>query len=279
MQRYHWLGLALGLACVANVSTAQEPVAPNGRVVQIRGRALYYEDQGSGPPLLLMHGFGGSATFWRPLADSLKAQYRVITVDLPGHARSDAADASLIYSHADAAKSMIALLDSLAIPSVGILGYSSGGMIGMYMAAESPNRVTSLVTMGSQIYYSKEAQAAITAGGPDSAKAQTMATYATRHGPAKGMLIARQFWAFRESNNELNITPQMLNRITARTLVTQGSDDSIVPVSQAFEIARGIRGSHLWVLAHAGHNPFPGDAGRVELLTRLRPFLAGAWTR
>ncbi|MDQ8165586.1 MAG: alpha/beta hydrolase [Gemmatimonadota bacterium] len=279
MQRFTRLVLAVGLTFVAGVSIAQEPSAPNGRIVQIRGSALYFEDQGSGPPLLLIHGFGSSATFWRALGDSLKSQFRVIAVDLPGHARSDARDSSLFYSHADAAKSMIALLDTLAIPAVGILGNSSGGMVGLYMAAESPSRVTSLVTMGSQIYYSKEAQAAITAGGPDSAKAQTMTTYATRHGSAKGMLLARQFWAFRQSNDELNITPQMLGRITARTLVTHGSDDSIVPVSQAFEIARGIRGSHLWVLAHAGHNPFPGDAGRVELLTRLRPFLAGAWTR
>jgi pimeloyl-ACP methyl ester carboxylesterase len=110
--------------------------------VQVNGTELYYEERGSGPPLLLMHGTGAYADLWTPVMDGLARSYRVIAYDRRGHGRSSAVAARHIAEHAADAAALLQMLD--AAPAT-IVGWSGGGAIALGLAASSPELVAELV--------------------------------------------------------------------------------------------------------------------------------------
>ncbi len=255
---------------------AQEPPAPNGRCVRVGPQRLYYEESGSGAPLILLHGFGGTARFWDPYVPSLASRYRVINVELPGHGRSDALDTSVVFRHELAARSILALIDSLHIDQASITGFSSGGMTALYAASVAPARVRAIAVIGAQVFYSRDVRDWIERNGPDSVKAETMAMFTRQHGAARGMQLARQFWHFRQMYGDPALTPDRLARVTARALIIHGDDD-FVPVSQAWEMHRDIPGAHLWIVPHAGHFPFRDATAQEDFTRRLLAFLNDEW--
>lgn len=97
-----------------------------------------YEVAGTGPAVLLVHGFPLNRRMWRPQADALaKAGFRVITPDLPGFGESDAptSDWSL-PAYADV---LIGLLDHLGVRQAAVCGMSMGGYV-LLEPAETPWR-------------------------------------------------------------------------------------------------------------------------------------------
>jgi pimeloyl-ACP methyl ester carboxylesterase len=110
--------------------------------VAVNGAVLYYEERGSGPPLLLVHGTGGYADIWSPVLDRLARAYRVIAYDRRGFARSSSAPRGPLADHArDAA----ALLDALGASPATVVGWSGGGVIALDMASSIPDCVAALV--------------------------------------------------------------------------------------------------------------------------------------
>lgn len=240
------------LPCVA---AGQHPIAPNGQVVQINGKSVYYEETGTGEALLLLHRFGASANEWKDYVGPLAAVYRVIAVDLPGHGRSEPVDTGAYYFHAHAARQILGLMDALHLATVRVIGASSGGMVALYMATQAPSRVVAAITIGSQIYISTETRAFIESGGPDSTNQEALRAYEVEHGPVGALRIARQFWNERVTYGDPMFTPDLLATISARWLVVHGYDDRIVPASQAWEMAHGIKGARLWIVPQGGHLP------------------------
>jgi len=108
----------------------------------VNGAVLHYEERGSGPPLLLVHGTGSYAGIWSPVLDGLARSYRVIAYDRRGFARSAGAPHGGRAQHArDAA----ALLDALGASPATVVGWSGGGVIALDLAATFPDRVAALI--------------------------------------------------------------------------------------------------------------------------------------
>ncbi len=108
----------------------------------VNGAVLHYEERGSGPPLLLMHGTGTYADIWSPVLDGLARVYRVIAYDRRGFARSSPApDGGLAVHARDAA----ALLDALGASPATVVGWSGGGVFALDLAASFPDCVAALV--------------------------------------------------------------------------------------------------------------------------------------
>ncbi len=107
-----------------------------------RAAGLYYEEHGSGEPLILSSGMGGSANYWRPNIAALAERFHVIAYDHRGTGRSDPTVTPRIESIGD---DMAALMDALDISRVSILGHAIGGMGGLALALEAPDRVDRLV--------------------------------------------------------------------------------------------------------------------------------------
>ena len=112
---------------------------------QVNGISLHAKFAGSGPPLLLLHGFTGSAATWCALAERLAPLRRTIAVDLIGHGESDALADSARYTAEHCVADLLALLDSLGVDRFELLGYSLGGRIALQLAAAAPERVARLV--------------------------------------------------------------------------------------------------------------------------------------
>lgn len=110
----------------------------------IAGTALHAERVGVGPPVLLLHGFTGSAATWTRTATGLAARYSALAVDLPGHGRSAGVDDGC-YGMAGCVAALLALLDRSGVDRAAVVGYSMGGRVALHLALAAPDRVRALV--------------------------------------------------------------------------------------------------------------------------------------
>ena len=101
---------------------------------------LYYQEQGSGRPLLLIHGFGASTFTWRHVAPGLARDHKVITVDLKGFGQSDKPFDSR-YSVYDQAELLIQLIEDKDLRDLTLVGHSFGGGIALLLALEADGRL------------------------------------------------------------------------------------------------------------------------------------------
>lgn len=106
---------------------------------------LHVERAGSGSPLVLLHGFSGSADEWAELLPALAPLRDVIAVDLIGHGRSSAPGDPARYTIDHAVVDLLALLDALGVGRADVLGYSMGGRVALHLAAAAPARIGRLI--------------------------------------------------------------------------------------------------------------------------------------
>ncbi len=111
-----------------------------------RDITTYYEEAGSGEPLLLIMGVGGDLQAWALQVPVLAKHYRVITYDNRGAGRTSSPDKP--YSIAQMADDAVALLDALGIQKAHVLGFSMGGYIAQELVLNHPERVNKLILLG-----------------------------------------------------------------------------------------------------------------------------------
>ncbi len=104
----------------------------------------YYEESGSGDPVLLLHGFTSSTVEWADFIDRLQGKRRLIAVDLPGHGRTDAPPDPQRYSMEAVSRDLAELCEALQIGPVHVVGYSMGARLALYLALFWPEWVRSV---------------------------------------------------------------------------------------------------------------------------------------
>ena len=263
---------------------------PNVRAGELN---LYCESHGSGEPLLMIMGLGGSALAWSPeLIEDLARSYRVLVFDNRGTGRSDKPDVD--YSIDAMAADAAGLLDALGIGRAHIFGVSMGGMIAQEFALHYPERVQTL-TLGCTMAGGKNAVAATP---------EAMAVLsAPRNGLSDADLIRRS-WPISYTQSYLQShradleaeivrllthptpafaykrqlaatfkfnTYDRLPRIAAPTLVITGADDALLPAANSRILAERIPGAQLRFIPDAGHLFF--NQARAEFVAALVPFL------
>jgi pimeloyl-ACP methyl ester carboxylesterase len=120
-----------------------------GEYADVNGINLYYETQGTGRPLILLHGGLGSGEMFGPILPALAAHHRVITVDLQGHGRTADIDRPLeIPLMAD---DIAALIEHLRLEKPDIVGYSLGGGVALFTAVRHPELVRRIVVVSPNI--------------------------------------------------------------------------------------------------------------------------------
>jgi pimeloyl-ACP methyl ester carboxylesterase len=127
-------------ACGVQVASRRVPLTDPPVAVRVL-------EAGDGPPLILVHGSGMSASTWAPLMPYLGTR-RLIAFDLPGFGLSDAFDyrGRSLRSHAIA--QLTSLLDALNLERVPIVGTSLGGMWALCLAVDAPGRVAAVASLG-----------------------------------------------------------------------------------------------------------------------------------
>jgi pimeloyl-ACP methyl ester carboxylesterase/putative sterol carrier protein len=113
--------------------------------VEVEGARVSTYQVGTGPPLLLLHGLGGTKISWLPIVPELARSYRLVIPDLPGHGESDKLRTD--YSMRTYAHLVRVLMDATDLPRAIVVGNSMGGRIALELALRSAQRVAGLALL------------------------------------------------------------------------------------------------------------------------------------
>ena len=238
-----------------------------GRLVEVNGFDMYVEESGAGEPLILLHAFGGCGEEnWGAFVADLARHYRVIVPDLRGHGRST--NPSGEFSHRQSAEDVLALAGSLGIDRFRAMGISSGGMALLHVAVNAPERIQSLVLIGTPMEFGEHSRAMIRASARSAEMHQLWRPCVSR-GEEQLAELAEQFLGFADVYDDMNLTLQDLGLVTTPTLIVHGDRDMIFPVEGALAMYRGIPESTLWIVPVGQHVPIYGPVAPEFLRTAL----------
>lgn len=240
----------------------------------LNGVQLYCEVHGSGEPLVLLHGFGGSSLDWAPLAAEWADNFQMIVPDMRGHGRS--ASPTSAFRHDAAAGDIQALLDHLGVATCKGLGVSGGGNVLLHLATRQPERVKAMVLVSATTHFPEQARAIMRAYTFDLLPEEEKEKMRRRHpgGAAQIEALFAQARAFADSYDDLNFTAQDLAKITARTLIVQGDRDPFYPLQISVDMAAAIPEASLWIVRGGGHGPIGGERW-PEFVRHALEFLRG----
>lgn len=248
--------------------------------VRHRGAALVVESEGSGPPVLLLHGgLGHMGTLAGPRRALVAAGYRVVAVDARGMGRSSMGEAALSYGQLE--EDALAVLGALDIAACACLGFSDGGIVGLRLTARAGSPLRALVTVGARwrVDQGRHLWPAMEKTDRRTLSAGPLAGVVSdyeRLSPdgdfdALGRASA-QMW---RDSGPTGHPEDQVDAIAAPLLIAVGDRDPILSVSAALALRDRVSGSELLVLPGAGHAAFDE---RPELFEpALLGFLARAF--
>jgi len=229
----------------------------HGKHIAIFNTNIYYEEYGSGMPLLLFHGGFGSIHDFQQVIPKLSEHYRVIAVDSPGHGRSEQADTLSFDLMADYYSIMI---DLFKLDSVYIIGYSDGGVTALNLAQKRPDKVAKIIASGvnsrmdginSEVLgYLKLINPAFI----ETNQKEWLTDYQSKS-PEKDKWEKYITDMTRMYSKNVIIDEQTLSNIGAKVLLVFGDRD-VVKLEHSFELYRSIAGSQLCVLPNTPHEVF-----------------------
>jgi pimeloyl-ACP methyl ester carboxylesterase len=264
--------------------------------VDVLGLRLHVRDTGphDAPTLILLHGFGSSLHTWEPWALALEGRFRVVRLDLPG-AGLTGADPSGDYSDERGVQILAVLMDRLGIRQATFIGHSMGGRLAWRFAADQPARVDKLVLLAPDGFaspgfeYGKAPEVTLPVKAMQFILPKAMLRMSLEPAYADPARISPELI---DRYYDMMLAPQVrpaliarmqqlvlqeptpwLRRITAPTLLLWGQMDAMIPVANAQDYLRAIRGSRLVVLPALGH--LPHEEAPETSLPALRSFLEG----
>ena len=254
---------------------AQAPAEGRSGYAPVNGLKMYYDVQGSGPPLVLLHGAFGTAESWSTLLPALAKSRQVIMPEQQGHGRTADREAPLTYEQM--ADDTAALLKHLRVEGADVFGYSDGGIVALGVAIRHPGLVRRLAVLGActgrlKEVYEAEAYEQYQSLPADFAPAVLKDPY-DRLAPDKTRwpvlvqkikAVGRDFTGY--SANDVKA-------IQAPTLVMFGDRDG-VRLEHAVEMFRTIPSARLAIFP--GEDHFVLFTGPGKVLDALVPFLEAA---
>jgi pimeloyl-ACP methyl ester carboxylesterase len=263
--------------------------------VPTRDIVTYYEEAGSGEPLVLIMGLSGDLQGWALTAPALAKHFRVITYDNRGAGRTGAPDRP--YSIAGMADDLAALLDALKIEKAHILGFSMGGYIAQEFALKYPARVNRLILLSTAS--NVDGYGRVVVGNwiniqRSNLSREQIARFRAPYLYTAALLDDAVRFEHSIQNSVSNPYPQQdhafirqaqailafdasarAGSIKADTLILTGKDDTLVPPRNSEKLNKLIPGSKLQVLdgAHVGCIEYPNEynAAILEFLGAAVP--------
>ncbi len=131
--------------------TVNKLATEKDQFITVNNNTIHYIKQGSGNPIILVHGFAGSTYTWRKLLALLSADFTVYAVDLLGFGLSDK-PAEGNYDLKAQGELVLDVMDALHIPSAALVGHSMGGVVVAYAAQRNPSKVSALILISPGFY-------------------------------------------------------------------------------------------------------------------------------
>jgi pimeloyl-ACP methyl ester carboxylesterase len=237
--------------------------------VRIRDYDMYYEEQGTGDPLLLLHGGTGSIAEWASALPVYARHYRVIANDRWGYGKSSDRLGFLPDYHRQDATDCSAFLGALGVTRAHVMGYSDGGSIALLMAAQQPALVRSLVLYGAHSHWEESMGVELRRMHEHDLRLADL-EQRMRERNFKRNRVMGAWWS--TGSAKLDIRPEIA-QVRCPALVIQGMNDQYVGPAHAEGIAQRIPGAQLWLIPktdHALRRPEPEafDARVLDFLAR-----------
>jgi 3-oxoadipate enol-lactonase len=233
-----------------------------------KGQPSRIREMGSGPPVVLVHGYPLDGAMWSGVARSRSSRFRVLKPDLPGRGETAAPGDGTIEGYADF---LAAILDGLAAPA-GLAGFSMGGYAALALARRRPERLAALALVDTRASADDEtgrtrrdeAIALVRSQGvaaiADTMVPRLLAPSSLRNADLVERLrriilrqsadtVAADLSAMRDRPDSRSTLPG----IGVPTLVLVGAEDALTPPADSREMAQAIPGARLVVLPEAGH--------------------------
>jgi len=232
--------------------------------------------QAGRPPLVLIHGAGGTRLHWPPTLRRLP-ETEVFAVDLPGHGEAPGAGQTTIAGYRQAIE---AWMQALALPPAVVMGHSMGGALALSLALEAPARVAGLVLVGTGARL-RVHPLLLEAARAGNVAAETLATlvawwYSPDASPRLRQLAARGLAATNASVLHGDFLAcdgfdvmDRLGAIDRPALVIVGEDDHMTPVKYARFLADHLPRAQLSVIPTAGHMVMLEQPAAVEGALRV----------
>lgn len=142
--------LTLGSGCLAFHTGAMKGEPRDATFLQLEGARIRYLDVGSGPPVVLLHGFASTIENWYTVIPVLKQAHRVLALDFKGFGWSDRPLGD--YSPEAQAELVRALMDERGVERAALVGHSWGASVAMAFALKYPQRVSRLALYDAWVY-------------------------------------------------------------------------------------------------------------------------------
>ncbi len=228
--------------------------------VLLKTGLMHYETVGRGKPLLFLHGWLGSSRYWVPTMIDIASAYRCYALDFWGYGASDKTAGH--YSVRDYLTQVQAFIEQLGIVHIPIIGHGLGGIVGLQLAAESPEQISQVLAISVPL--------------SEEHVNRTLSHFRGSDNPARSIL-GRRLKAYNEvaieatkidsqaiiqslrSAMALNLLDALYNRIDLPILLIYGKHDPLVePPDQEItsEFEENIRS---FVLRRAQHYPMLED--------------------
>jgi len=270
------------------LATKKETQAVGGTQESIATNGIHLAMQriGSGAPLVLIHGLASSMSLWAGLDQGQLEGVEIISYDLRGHGASErATGAHTLAKHVADLKGLLA---ALSISRATFAGLSLGGMIAIELAASNPDMVAGLALLDTTAMFPQAtrdlffelASSASFNGMPAITDKFMQLSFTQQFMDAnpkmtttirKGMLASDAASIAAASRMVAKIDlRQRLSAIQCPTLVIVGARDQLTPPALAEELAAGIKGAQLYVIAESGHaSPVEQPQAVTALLAQL----------
>jgi len=245
------------------------------------GVSIYYEVHGSGPVILLSHGYSATSQMWRGQIETLTRNHRLVLWDMRGHGRSDSPEDPDAYSEALTVDDMAALLDEVDAEQALVGGLSLGGYMSLAFHLAHPERVRALMVIDTGPGFRKDTaredwnRNALRAGerlesmGLEALQGLSREMATSTHRSAKGLALAARGMLTQRDARVIDSLPH----IAVPTLIVVGANDEpFLPAAEYMN--RKIPDSRKVVIPNAGHavnldRPEPFNRAVAEFLAKL----------
>jgi len=243
----------------------------DGRLININGKNIYYEEYGHGTPLLLLSGGGLNRSIkdFEKCIPELSKHYRVIAPDTPGQGKSEQTDS---LSYALLTDFMSQLIDSLKIDSAYVMGLSDGAIVALLLADKRADKIKKVISVGAN----NGTRGFVLPDGfnIDSVKIPTLDGWAGYHEKDiewYNTLTPKKDWKKMATNLNLMwygkeyFPTSVYDKIRIQTMIVLGDRDDI-SIEHGLEMHRLIKNSQYCVLPNTTHEVF---AERPDLINKI----------
>lgn len=230
----------------------------SGRYFEADDAKLYFEEAGNpaGKPLVMLHGGFGSLADFNSILGNLPDQFRIIGIDFRGHGKSTLGSKPLTYKQYQS--DVRCILEHLGVHSYSLFGFSDGGIVAYRLAAQQPQEVEALVTVGSQFRLYKddpvfEILSAMTAETWKGMFPESVEYYMSVNPNPDFSALVQAVVALWTDQSSTGYPYDGITTIHAPTLIIRGDADPLLSLNEAAELQEKIEGGNFFNIPFSGH--------------------------